>query len=136
MITSPSSPGSVTSEKPPAERLSRKFQKELNSGLASLVLLGVLDQATEDLYGYQIAKRLATLSHRDHAITPGSLYPVLRQLAAEGLLTSRIVPSYAGPPRRYYRMTDLGHRTLVEWRKQWEATRDFVTMALAAKGST
>src|SRR5579859_1572347 len=38
----------------------RKFQKELNGGLVGLVLLAVLAQSDEDLYGYEIAKRLAS----------------------------------------------------------------------------
>ena len=29
-------------------------------------------------------------------------------MSASGLLTSRVVPSYSGPPRRYYRITPLG----------------------------
>jgi len=37
---------------------SRKFQRDLNAGLVSLVLLGVLAETDEDLYGYDIAKRL------------------------------------------------------------------------------
>src|SRR5438034_547908 len=36
----------------------RKFQKDLNAGLVALVLLAVLERTTEDLYGYEIAKRL------------------------------------------------------------------------------
>ena len=36
----------------------KKFQKDLNGGLVGLVLLAVLDQTDEDLYGYEIAKRL------------------------------------------------------------------------------
>ena len=37
----------------------KKFQKDLNGGLVGLVLLAILDQSAEDLYGYEIAKRLA-----------------------------------------------------------------------------
>jgi len=37
----------------------KKFQKDLNGGLVGLVLLTILNQSTEDLYGYEIAKRLA-----------------------------------------------------------------------------
>jgi PadR family transcriptional regulator PadR len=36
----------------------RKFQKDLNGGLVALVLLAVLAATHEDLYGYEIAKRL------------------------------------------------------------------------------
>ncbi len=40
------------------DRHARKFQKELNAGLVALVLLAVLEASDEDLYGYDIAKRL------------------------------------------------------------------------------
>jgi len=108
------------------DRLALKFQRELNAGLVGLVLLAVLDGADEDLYGYQIAKRLQDLGNGSPPVKQGALYPVLRQLSANGLLASRIVPSYAGPPRRYYRITDAGRATLVEWRDIWRSTRDFV----------
>jgi PadR family transcriptional regulator, regulatory protein PadR len=42
------------------------------------------------------------------------------------LLTSRIVPSYSGPPRRYYRITEQGRSVLAEWKLIWASTRDFV----------
>ncbi len=108
------------------ERLSLKFQRELNAGLVGLVLLAILDQAEEDLYGYQIAKRLQLAADGSPPVKQGALYPVLRQLSANGLLASRIVPSYAGPPRRYYRITQTGREALAEWRGIWRSTRDFV----------
>ena len=118
------------------ERLAQKFQRELNAGLVGLVLLAVLDQADEDLYGYQIAKRLQHLADGSSPVKQGALYPVLRQLSANGLLASRIVPSYSGPPRRYYRMTDAGRRTLAEWRDIWHSTRDFVDEFTESKGAS
>jgi PadR family transcriptional regulator PadR len=108
------------------ERLSQKFQRELNAGLVGLVLLAVLAQAQEDLYGYQIAKRLQGRADGSAPVKQGALYPVLRQLSANGLLASRIVPSYAGPPRRYYRITAAGRSVLAEWQGIWRNTRDFV----------
>ena len=118
------------------ERLSQKFQRELNAGLVGLVLLAVLDGAEEDLYGYQIAKRLQHLADGNSPVKQGALYPVLRQLSANGLLASRIVPSYSGPPRRYYRITETGRRTLAEWRDIWHATRDFVDGFTESKGAS
>ncbi len=94
----------------------RKFQKDLNAGLVALVLLAVLERTKEDLYGYEIAKRLQK----------ANVYPVLRTLAAGGLLTSRVVPSYAGPPRRYYRITEEGRGVLRQWSEIWRQTRGFV----------
>ena len=108
------------------EALVRKFQKELNAGLIALVLLSVLDRAQDDLYGYQIAKRLQGMSDAGSPMKQGALYPVLRTLSAHGLLASRVVPSYAGPPRRYYRITAAGRETLKRWLSVWATTRNFV----------
>ena len=107
----------------------KKFQKELSSGTVALVLLAVLGQAGEPMYGYQIAKRLeqgsGLLSGKQSA-----LYPVLRNLDAAGLLASEVEPSDAGPPRRYYRITDSGRATLRAWMESWTETRDFVDHVL------
>ena len=116
----------ATAEPLDVDGLARKFQKELNSGLIGLVLLTVLAGAGEDLYGYQIAKRLQGIGAGVSPMKQGALYPVLRTLSAHGLLASRVVPSYAGPPRRYYRITDAGRDTLARWLPIWKGTRDFV----------
>jgi PadR family transcriptional regulator, regulatory protein PadR len=104
----------------------RKFQKELNAGLVALVLLSVLNKTDEDLYGYEIAKRLQKSNEGLAQFKEGTIYPVLRALSAGGLLSSRIVPSYSGPPRRYYRITDQGRTVLAEWTAIWRQTRNFV----------
>ena len=104
----------------------RKFQKDLNAGLVALVLLAVLERSSEDLYGYEIAKRLQKANEGEALFKEGTVYPVLRTLATAGLLTSRVVPSYAGPPRRYYRITDDGRAMLRQWTGIWRQTRGFV----------
>lgn len=104
----------------------RKFQKDLNAGLVALVLLSVLEASAEDLYGYEIAKRLQKANEGEALFKEGTIYPVLRTLSATGLLTSRVVPSYSGPPRRYYRITDEGRAVLQQWSGIWRQTRDFV----------
>jgi PadR family transcriptional regulator PadR len=109
-----------------AEPIVRKFQRELSAGLTSLVLLSVLSDADSDLYGYEIAKRLGADPAAASPFKQGALYPVLRNMSAAGLLTSRVVPSYAGPPRRYYRITPLGRDVLAAWRATWTETRSFV----------
>ncbi len=114
----------------------RKFQKELNAGLVGLVLLAVLDQTTEDLYGYEIAKHLASANDGTSIFKEGTIYPVLRALSAASLLTSRIVPSYSGPPRRYYRITDQGRAVLAEWKAIWAGTRNFVDHFIATGPAT
>ena len=114
----------------PADLSTRKFQRELSAGLTALVLLSVLADAADDLYGYEIARQLGGEQEGSGPFKLGALYPVLRNLSAAGLLSSRVVPSYAGPPRRYYRITPLGRDALAAWRATWSTTRDFVDAVL------
>ena len=109
----------------------RKFQKELNSGTASLVVLGLMDQSGEPLYGYQIAKLLEELAEGRLPMKQGALYPVLRSMEANGLLESRVEPSTSAPPRRYYSVTEAGHRMLRHWISIWGSTREFIDRVLA-----
>jgi len=113
----------------------RKFQKDLNGGLVALVLLAVLAATPEDLYGYEIAKRLQRANEGEALFKEGTIYPVLRALSASGYLTSRIVPSYSGPPRRYYRITDEGRALLDQWSGIWRQTRDFVDRFIEGSSS-
>ncbi|RPE77195.1 PadR family transcriptional regulator [Vulcaniibacterium tengchongense] len=109
----------------------RKFQKELSAGTVSLALLAVLGQADEPMYGYQIAKRLERVGQGVLSGKQSALYPVLRNLEGAGLLASHVEPSVAGPPRRYYRITEAGRAALRDWSAAWRATRDSVDSVLA-----
>jgi PadR family transcriptional regulator PadR len=108
----------------------KKFQKEMSAGSVSLVLLAVLAQSKEPMYGYLIAKRFDNAGEGVLASKQSALYPVLRNLSAAGLLESEVEPSVTGPPRRYYRITDLGREVLGQWRLSWATTRDFVDSVL------
>jgi PadR family transcriptional regulator PadR len=108
----------------------KKFQKELNAGIVSLVLLATLAAAEEPLYGYQIAKQLEPDGEDAGPVKQGTLYPVLRSLSGAGLLASHVEPSVSGPPRRYYRITEEGRAAFAEWKQAWIRTRDFVNTAL------
>ena len=113
----------------------KKFQKELAAGTVALVLLAVLAQSAEPMYGYQIAKRLErggdSLGGKQSA-----LYPVLRNLHAAGLLDSFVEPSVSGPPRRYYAITAEGRAVLRDWTQAWGDARDFVDSVLSSNQGT
>ena len=55
---------------------------------------------------------------------------MLRALEAQGLLSSRVEPSIAGPPRKYYAITSAGRDMLSAWIRQWEQTRGSVDRVL------
>ena len=111
----------------------RKFQKEITSGIASLILLKVLAEASEPMYGYQISKVLGLKNEKAPLMKQGALYPVLRSLEKYGLLSSQVEPSVSGPPRRYYAITGQGTATLAEWTGTWVEVRDYVDDVLEGK---
>ena len=115
------------------EAIVKKFQKELNSGTASLVVLGLMDGSNEPLYGYQIAKLLERVARGRLPMKQGALYPVLRSMEAKGLLESEVEPSTSAPPRRYYTITVPGRRMLQQWTSVWGDTRDFIERVLAGE---
>ena len=104
----------------------KKFRKELHSGTSSLILLSVMAQAEEPLYGYQIAKMLNEYGGNALILKQGSLYPVLRSMAGMELLDSHVNPSVSGPPRRYYQITEKGREALKKWKGIWMETVKFI----------
>ncbi len=108
----------------------RKFQKEMNAGISSLVLLSVLGRSRKPMYGYQIARRLEDNGTHGSMMKQGTLYPVLRSLEENGLLESLVEPSVSGPPRRYYKITEGGRAALKDWLLIWKKTKKFVDSTL------
>ena len=60
-----------------------------------------------DCYGYEISEFLS--GHID--ISDGTVYPILRKLKADGTLTTYLQEESGGPPRKYYKLTELGLET-------------------------
>lgn len=120
-----------------ADAAARKFEREIKSGTAALVLLGVIAASRRPMYGYQITRivdeRSAAIGPEGPRFKQGALYPVLRSLERTGALESSVEPSVAGPPRRYYSITPAGAEVLRRWGLIWTATRDLVDGIL--KGS-
>lgn len=120
-MTDPSLPGNETEKM--AFTADRKFRKELSAGITSLALMSILNHADEPMYGYQIAKLMEEDDKQNvPLIKHGALYPVLRSLEGNGFLSSRVEPSIAGPPRRYYTITEKGRETLERWVAIWKRT--------------
>jgi PadR family transcriptional regulator PadR len=114
----------------PAEHSHKKFQKELNAGAVSLVLLAILQKQREPMYGYEIARQLESLAEGDLPMHQGAIYPALRSLERQGLLRSRMLPSDTGPPRKYYQLTAAGKSALADWKPVWQRTKQFVDLLL------
>ena len=78
---------------------------QYKKGVLELCVLSLLKK--RDRYGYEISEYLA-----GHIlISDGTVYPILRKLRTDGLLTTYLQEESGGPPRKYYKLTALGHET-------------------------
>ncbi|AEV95818.1 PadR family transcriptional regulator [Pediococcus claussenii] len=70
--------------------------------------------AEGDSYGYAITQHV--LKYAD--VSESTLYPVLRRVKKQGLVTTYDEPTN-GRNRRYYRITNEGRTKLDETRQEW-----------------
>ena len=93
--------------------------RSLLSGDMALLVLELLREG--DLYGYEMTEALEKRSENAFHLKAGTLYPLLHALEQKGYITARAEPSAAGRPRRYYHLTDAGHKRLCEKEAEWNA---------------
>jgi PadR family transcriptional regulator PadR len=62
---------------------------------------------------------IAQLRSSQMMVVEGTLYPLLTRLKNAGLITYTWVESNAGPPRKYFTITDQGHAFLKELESTW-----------------
>jgi len=99
---------------------------ELLRGVLDLCLLAVMQEGPA--YGYEMTKRLRA---RGLAIVgEGSIYPLLGRLEREGLVETYRAASNGGPPRKYYRPSEEGTRTLKAGVFEWRSARDAIDAVL------
>lgn len=111
----------------------KTLQKQLNGGASSLVLLALLNQNSRPMYGYEIARELERKNGAPLPMKAGALYPVLRSLEKQGLLSSKTELSDEGRARKYYKLTKTGSRTFAHWQKAWTDTKSFIDRILENK---
>lgn len=99
-----------------------RVERELMRGAGPAAVMRLLEGG--ERYGYELVKMLDRRSDGVLAMGQSTLYPLLYNLEAKGLVASRVAPAGdadTGRPRKYYRLTDRGKRQLARDRKQWEA---------------
>jgi PadR family transcriptional regulator PadR len=99
------------------------WETQLRKGVVDLAVLATI--ARGETYGYRIVEQLQRLEGL--ALTESTVYPVLTRLARDGLLAIRSAQSPAGPPRRYYRLTNEGERHFRQMAESWRKVSTSVT---------
>lgn len=88
---------------------------QLRRGALELAILALL--ADGELYGVEIVDRLRALQGLE--ASPGTVYPLLNRLSRAGEVLTAWRESPVGPPRKYYRLSSRGRRTLSELAVSW-----------------
>lgn len=84
------------------------------------MVLAALSQLRSPRYGYALRQALAA---RGMPIEEGTLYPLLRRLESQGLLSSEWKIE-DGPPRRYYALNAAGLALLEQLSHAWFGLND------------
>jgi PadR family transcriptional regulator PadR len=96
-----------------------RIERELMRGAGPAAVMRLLESGEK--YGYELVKLLERQSDGVLAMGQSTLYPLLYNLEAKGLIASRTVNAENGRPRKYYHLTGKGKSQLNRDRKQWEA---------------
>jgi PadR family transcriptional regulator, regulatory protein PadR len=96
-----------------------QIDKDLVAASSTALVLAIL--ADSENYGYAILKRVREVSNGEFEWTDGMLYPLLHRLHRLGYVTQEWRTPPEGRRRRYYAITDEGHRALAEHKRQWVA---------------
>ena len=92
------------------------WQAQLRKGLLELAVLNLLKH--NQLHGYEMVQTLK--QSQGLRIHEGNIYPILARLKADGLVISHTKSSPEGPPRKYFKLTELGRETLADMNVHWD----------------
>jgi PadR family transcriptional regulator, regulatory protein PadR len=106
-----------------AENLFENLRLELRRGCLTLA---VLAQLRQEHYGYTLRKALAA---RGMEIDENTLYPLLRRLEAQGLLTSEWREEDKRN-KRFYRLSVDGKEIFARLLKEWNDINTAITNLL------
>lgn len=85
----------------------------LSADMLQFLILSII--AKEDSYGYQISQKLRSVSNAKDS----TLYPILKRLCEEGLVTT-YDQQIQGRNRRYYRITKMGEQQYRQRSEEWK----------------
>jgi len=95
-----------------ADEFFKNIETRMRGGLNSIMVLKVIESYKVPIHGYLITKTLDELTDGVLYIQAGTLYPILKKLEEDGLITHEMVDSTKGPMRKIYRMTPAGRKAL------------------------
>ena len=87
----------------------------LRKGLLEFLILGIVSSGR-----VYVADMMQRLSATDFATQEGTLYPLLSKMRRDQLVDYEWQESEAGPPRKYYKLTQKGRSQLSTLNDYWK----------------
>ena len=87
--------------------------RQYKRGVIELCVLSMLYR--RDCYGYDVSEYLS----KHIQIADGTVYPILRKLKNDGMVTTYLSEESGGPPRKYYSLTKLGQDEYLSAKAEW-----------------
>lgn len=87
---------------------------QFKKGVLELIVL--LSVSKHDMYGYELIMEVSKVVD----VNDGTIYPLLKRLTNERYFDTYLVESTEGPPRKYYKITELGISRMNELKKSWD----------------
>ncbi len=101
---------------------------QMKKGVLDMCILSILSK--KEAYPSDI---IQILRQSDLIVVEGTLYPLLSRLKNAGLLDYYWQESNAGPPRKYYRITDIGRSNLENLVREWHQFVHNVNLSIENK---
>lgn len=89
---------------------------EMLKGVLEGIVLEIISR--DEIYGYEIVKRLNILGFED--IAEGTVYALLVRLEKNRMVYIVKKPSAIGPPRKFYTLNERGRNELTDFWKRWD----------------
>ena len=101
---------------------------QMRKGVLEFCILSILSNG--EAYPSDIIGRLKDAKL---IVLEGTLYPLLMRLKNAGLLNYRWEESKSGPPRKYYKLTEIGEKFLKELDITWKELQNAVNSTRSKK---
>ncbi|MEX0883989.1 MAG: PadR family transcriptional regulator [Cyclobacteriaceae bacterium] len=100
-------------------------QTQMRKGILEFCILHIISRG--EVYATDMIDELKA---NELVIVEGTLYPLLNRLKNSGLASYKWVESDAGPPRKYYSITNNGTDFLNDLQKTWESLNKSVNLII------
>jgi PadR family transcriptional regulator, regulatory protein PadR len=105
-------------------------RSDVLQGTLDLMVLKTLE-AMGPLHGYGIARRIEQVSDNSLSLNQGTIYPALLRLRQRGWIKAQWGTSETGRRAKFYSLTALGRKQMMQEAENWERIAGTMARILA-----